>query len=98
MRERICLRGVSHDIEGRMWEGFDFLRIGRQQPAELPLNDRSISRCHAELAYAESEGWVVRDLGSTNGTYLNGTRIGSAERAVRRRDLIQLGNLVLQVT
>jgi predicted component of type VI protein secretion system len=80
------------------WEGFDHLCIGRRQELELQLSDGTISRRHAELAYKESLGWVVRDLGSTNGTFLNGIRIGADEHPLRERDLLQLGNLVLRVT
>src|SRR5260370_10293529 len=97
MRQRIRLNGVSREIEGRAWEGFDLLRIGREQQWEVRLDNNSISRCHAELAYVESLGWFVRDLGSTNGTHLNGVRIGSQERKIRERDLLQVGNLVLRV-
>src|SRR5205807_6716295 len=38
------------------------------------------------------------DLGSTNGTFLNGIRIGADEHPLCERDLLQLGNLVLRVT
>jgi len=98
MRERICLRGVSRELEGKSWEGFDLLRIGRQQLWELQLEDSSISRCHAELAHVDAQGWFVRDLGSTNGTYLNGVRVSAEEQKVRVRDLLQIGNLILRVT
>jgi len=76
MKERICLRGVSQEVDGMAWDGFDLVRIGRQAQSELQLNDSSISRCHAELAFVDSQGWFVRDLGSTNGTFLNGVRVG----------------------
>src|SRR5437868_14120955 len=98
MTQHICLEGVSRELEGKSWEGVDRLRIGRGAHWELHLEDHSVSRCHAELAYVEPFGWLVCDLGSTNGTYLNGERLGAGERRLQVRDLLQVGNLVLRVT
>ena len=48
--------------------------IGRQPDADLVLPDELVSRRHARLAF-EGDELVVEDLGSTNGTYLNGARV-----------------------
>ena len=50
------------------------LIIGRSSAAELVLADRFLSRQHARL-HREGEAWLVEDLGSRNGTLLNGTRV-----------------------
>jgi putative nucleotidyltransferase with HDIG domain len=63
---------------------------------EIVLNDASISRRHAEV-HCTDQGWIVRDLGSTNGTYLNGVRVGRSDRKVKSRDVLQCGNLVMVV-
>jgi HD-GYP domain-containing protein (c-di-GMP phosphodiesterase class II) len=97
MRQRIRLGGVSREIERQEWQGVDLLRIGRDAHAEVKLDDSSVSRCHAELFFVEPLGWFVRDRASTNGTFLNGVRIGAEDRKVRERDLLQVGNLVLRV-
>jgi HD-GYP domain-containing protein (c-di-GMP phosphodiesterase class II) len=94
--QRIRLRGVSPELKEQSWESERLLRVGRSKHVEVELEDASISRRHAEIALSES-GWVVRDTGSTNGTFLNGTRVGRADRKIRQHDLIQCGNLVLVV-
>ncbi len=97
MRQRIRLAGVSPGIRNREWQAVDVLRIGRDQFVEMHLDDGSISRSHAEVTFLEPIGWFVRDLGSTNGTHLNGVRVGREYRKIRERDLLQVGNLVLRV-
>src|SRR4051812_46172859 len=47
--------------------------VGRDSRA-LPLNDNTVSRRHAELRPNEHGEWILRDLGSSNGTYVNGQR------------------------
>jgi HD-GYP domain-containing protein (c-di-GMP phosphodiesterase class II) len=83
-------------LEGKHWETATQLRIGRFENLEIVLNDPSISRKHAEIVIGE-QGWVLRDLGSTNGTFLNGIRVGRSDRKLRQRDVVQFGNLVLVV-
>ena len=51
--------------------GSPTVRIGRGPGATLRLADVSVSRCHAELRHVD-DGWMVRDLGSMNGTEVNG--------------------------
>jgi HD-GYP domain-containing protein (c-di-GMP phosphodiesterase class II) len=93
---RIRLRAIGPELEQK-WESDCLLRIGRSDTLEVVLNDPSISRRHAEVEYSE-RGWVARDLGSTNGTFVNGVRLGRTERALHKQDLLQCGNVVLTVT
>jgi putative nucleotidyltransferase with HDIG domain len=72
------------------------LRIGRVDSLEIALDDSSVSRNHAEVRATE-KGWRVRDLGSTNGTRLNGIRLGTGQWPVRLRDLLQFGELAMVV-
>jgi len=48
--------------------------IGRDSACDLLIEDRSVSRCHARLEHAAGR-WLLTDLGSTNGTRLNGWRV-----------------------
>jgi len=67
--------------------------LGRGSKADIELPDPSVSRRHAEIS-VEGEEIRVRDLGSTNGTRVNGKQI-TAWRQVRVGDEIQLGDLLL---
>ncbi len=60
---------------------------------KIPLTDDSVSRRHAELR-PENGRWVLSDLGSSNGTYLNGVRIEEAT-ALKHGDQIKLGGTLL---
>ncbi|HLZ69626.1 MAG TPA: FHA domain-containing protein [Dehalococcoidia bacterium] len=62
--------------------------LGRDETCEIVLPDDRISRQHARISF-EDQGYVLRDLGSRNGTYLNGRRITRPE-PLRHRDLIGL--------
>ncbi len=55
-------------------DGRDRLTIGRTPECDLVLSDPTVSRHHAEL-WRRSDGWLLVDLGSTNGTRLNGWRL-----------------------
>lgn len=54
------------------------IRVGRSDDADILIDNPSISRNHADFR-REGDRWVVEDLGSANGTFLNGDRIGSAQ-------------------
>ncbi len=53
--------------------------VGRGEHNDVRLNDESISETHAKLQRRE-DGWYVVDMGSTNGTYVGGTRIKGERR------------------
>lgn len=54
--------------------------LGRLPECEVSLADPNVSRRHAEVRAGEDGGYVVRDLGSTNGTRRNGVIVTGAER------------------
>ena len=66
--------------------------IGRGQQADIQVIDEGISRRHAEIKH-NGEEIVIRDLGSTNGTYCNGDKIG--EHVLTDGDKIQVGSTTI---
>lgn len=68
-------------------------RIGRNHGSELIVLASSVSREHAELAHADT-GWVIRDLGSRNGTFVNGVR-SQAPVPLPGRAVIKVGDVAL---
>jgi hypothetical protein len=66
--------------------------IGRHAQCDIQVEDTWMSRRHARIAWTGTE-YIIEDLGSTNGTYVNGERI-AAPRALKSGDLLQLGERV----
>jgi hypothetical protein len=64
--------------------------VGRLSECTIPLNDQNVSRNHAEIR-PNRQNFVVVDLGSTNGTMVNGTRI-HGETALSDGDIISFGS------
>ncbi|MFI8007511.1 FHA domain-containing protein [Streptomyces sp. NPDC086010] len=72
------------------------LLIGRDPGNGLRLSHETVSRLHAELT-AHGSRWILRDLGSTNGTCVNGQRVvGSV--AVRDGDQVSFGRMTFRLT
>jgi hypothetical protein len=63
--------------------------IGRESSSDLQIDDSNVSRAHAELSFSGNGHWSLRDLGSTNGTKLNGRRI--SESPLSHGDILTLG-------
>jgi putative nucleotidyltransferase with HDIG domain len=87
---------VNGALKGKLWDAEGLMRVGRQETLEVVLEDGSVSRCHAEIRPTE-RGWRVSDLGSTNGTRLNGVRLGRGQWPLRVRDLLQFGEVAVVV-
>ncbi|MEV8593166.1 DUF1707 and FHA domain-containing protein [Streptomyces sp. NPDC052012] len=71
------------------------LRIGRDPANGLRLTHETVSRVHAELRH-QGGMWVLRDLGSTNGTTVNGRRVIGAA-VVREGDQIGFGRITYRL-
>lgn len=68
-------------------------RIGRIASSDVQLDDVSVSRRHAEISLGEA-GYTLRDLGSQNGTFVNGDRID--ERLLADGDRVLIGTVALR--
>lgn len=69
--------------------------VGRRK-GRLRLHDSRVSKQHAEIAFEEGV-WILRDLGSANGTYINREKVqGLAE--LEPGDLVQMGRVLIKVT
>ncbi len=66
----------------RVMQAYDFKQpstvVGRDDGADVLIDHPSLSRRHAEISLGD-EGWVVEDLGSSNGTFLRGAKIEGAQ-------------------
>ncbi len=94
--------GASIEVMRGFYEGLElpidreWFVIGRGRGADAILADATISRAHAAIGFDAAEGFFVQDLGSTNGTLLNGER--QKRGALKDGDLIQIGVLSLRVS
>lgn len=67
--------------------------LGRHPKADLPLDEEGVSRKHAALRVAADGSVIIRDLGSTNGTFVNGERV--YELVLKDGDKIQIGGVTI---
>lgn len=73
------------------------LTVGRAPGCQIPLSaDTFVSQHHARVFRTDGQ-LFVEDLGSTNGTYLNGERV-TAAMPMRRGDSLQIGQTVMEVS
>jgi pSer/pThr/pTyr-binding forkhead associated (FHA) protein len=70
----------------------ELTRVGRHPDSEIFLDDITVSRRHAEFLRS-AEGYVVRDVGSLNGTYVNRERIDAVP--LSSGDEVQIGKFKL---
>ena len=70
------------------------IEIGKASHNHITLTDPTVSNTHA-IVIARDAGYTIVDLGSRNGTFVNGERLGSQAHTLRHGDKIQLGQTVL---
>jgi len=90
------LRVTSGPRSGSITEAKDGAVIGRSLTADLQFEEKTLSRRHARLVIADGQ-WKIFDLGSSNGTFVNGTPVQTGT-VLRDGDEIRLGEVTLQFT
>lgn len=78
--------GTRYSLEG------DQVSVGRVPDNDIQLDDFTVSRQHAVFVQ-QGGAWLVRDLGSLNGTYVNNQRVD--ESVVEHGDALQIGRFHL---
>ncbi|MGI8460909.1 MAG: FHA domain-containing protein [Solirubrobacterales bacterium] len=85
----VIVRGGGLDAGGRL-DLFGGLSIGRSADADVRIEDRFSSQIHCRV-YSRKGSYRLEDLGSTNGTYLNGEQL-KGEAELRDLDEIRIGD------
>ena len=97
---RAVLTVVSGPSTGQVFtvaEGGDPTVIGRGKEAQVRIDDAGASREHARFLETPDGSYVVEDMGSTNGTFVNSEQITQAVR-LGKGDLLQIGSTVFEVS
>lgn len=71
------------------------ITIGRAENADLVIRDEFASTHHAKLVLMNGD-WLLQDLNSTNGTFINGKRVGTPQ-TVKAGTPIQIGNTIFEL-
>ena len=75
---------LKYDIDKEVF------RLGRSKENDIVINDRAASRMHAEVCKT-AEGYILRDAGSNNGTFVNENRIDT--HLLQHSDVVRIGNI-----
>ena len=81
--------GAAFNLEG------DQITIGRDPSNTITINDAEISRRHARLTYQGGK-YILEDLGSTNGTFVNGQRL-AGPRVLKSGEVVSFGEQIVLV-
>lgn len=75
----------------------DLLTIGRDPMSDITLTDPEVSRQHARLTLTEDGSYEIQDLGSTNGTFVDGNRLGGEKVRLSPGQVVIVGSNVTLV-
>jgi pSer/pThr/pTyr-binding forkhead associated (FHA) protein len=85
---------IEGSMKGKTFSLSDELVIGRGDKCHVVLDDTYVSQVHARI-YPKNGSYMVEDLGSTNGTYVNRRRITSPAQ-LQRGDQVKIGKTVME--
>lgn len=91
-----CLKGIKgpQDLVGKTFLLTDETVIGRSSAADVILEDPAASHRHARI-FTQGSHYFLEDLGSTNGTFVEDTKIAKSVR-LKSDDKIRIGHTILQ--
>jgi hypothetical protein len=87
--------GVLREPASRVRIGSQVVRIGRDPGSDIAVSDLGVSKQHAELRLSPAGRYQIIDLGSHNGTYVNGTRVSQQE--LEEGDIIAIGGAAFRL-
>jgi pSer/pThr/pTyr-binding forkhead associated (FHA) protein len=87
------LRYLQHDFELSVGE----FTIGRSDECQLALDDPNVNRRHAVLR-VQADGVSITDLGSRNGTFVDGVKISSDNHALKGGNKIGIGSQEMTIS
>ena len=93
--ERVTTGPPALEVEVRLPPRKEAVTVGRSRDCDVVVGEETVSRMHAELRHGDNDAWIVRDLDSTNGTWLNGSRVHEAR--VCGGDELWLGGLRMEL-
>lgn len=88
---KLTIRDNNNKLD-EMYVSHDVLKIGRNADNDIRLDDATVSSHHAEIIQSPTEV-IIRDCGSTNGTYVNGNAVD--EHKLSDDDVIVIGKLTI---
>jgi diguanylate cyclase (GGDEF)-like protein len=69
--------------------------VGRSADVDIPIEEDAVSRQHARFSRGDGT-WLLEDLGSTNGSFVNDARITSGQKKMRDGDMVRFGTAILK--
>ena len=96
MKAIVVRPGESGLRQGTQFALAGLMVVGRDPAAGIIIGDSSVSTRHASIERVDGH-WRVSDLGSTNGTFVDGKQVGPQGALVRPNGRVAVGNVVLQL-
>jgi ABC transport system ATP-binding/permease protein len=93
--EEPSMPGVRRDPASRIRIPIQVTRIGRRPDNDIVIVDPDVSEQHAELRRAPASRYTIIDVGSLNGTYVNGTRVSQQE--LKEGDIIAIARATFRL-
>ena len=91
----------SRDLENQknileLFKNKDLIIVGRDSSCDLRINDTRISRKHASIKKLSDDKFLIKDLGSLNGVYINGSKL-SGTKTISKNDNIFISKYLLKI-